>query len=165
MRTQYLLKIANAGPTRVYCAAAVGQPLPVKQQWKQPVKPLVSKGQRPVNLDIGSMKLPITAYVSITHRLSGIFLFFASGLLIWALDLSLSSEQSFNDLALVMANPIAKGLMWTIATALSYHALSGVKHIAMDFGYGETMEGGVMGARIVIVLALVAAGLWGVAVW
>ena len=129
------------------------------------MKPLVSKGQRPVNLDIGSMKLPITAYVSIAHRLSGVFLFFASGLLIWALDLSLSSEQSFNDLALVMANPVAKGLMWTVATALSYHALSGIKHIVMDFGYGETKQGGVMGARIVIVLALVAAGLWGVVVW
>lgn len=129
------------------------------------MKPLVSKDKRPVNLDIGSMKLPITAYVSITHRLSGVFLFIISGLLIWALDQSLSSEQSFNALADALSGPIAKALLWAIATGMSYHALSGIKHIIMDFGYGETMEGGVLGARIVIASAAVIAAVWGVLLW
>jgi len=111
------------------------------------------------------MKLPITAYVSITHRLSGVFLFVISGLLIWALDMSLASEQSFDDLALTLSSPIAKTLLWAIATGLSYHALSGVKHIIMDFGYGETMEGGVLGARIVIALAITFAIVWGIVIW
>jgi len=129
------------------------------------VKPLVSKDKRPVNLDIGSMKLPITAYVSITHRLSGVFLFIISGLLVWALDRSLASEQSFNALADVLSGSVAKVLLWAIATGLSYHALSGVKHIIMDFGYGETMQGGVFGARIVIGLALALAASWGMLIW
>lgn len=129
------------------------------------MKPLVSKDKRPVNLDIGSMKLPITAYVSISHRLSGVVLFLISGLLVWALDASLSSEQSFNELAQLLTTPLAKAVLWVIATAMSYHALSGVKHIIMDFGVGETMQGGVTGARIVIVLALAAAAAWGVALW
>jgi len=129
------------------------------------VKPLVSKDKRPVNLDIGSMKLPITAYVSNTHRLSGVFLFIISGLLVWALDRSLASEQSFNALADVLSGSVAKVLLWAIATGLSYHALSGVKHIIMDFGYGETMQGGVFGARIVIGLALALAASWGMLIW
>ena len=129
------------------------------------MKPLVSKDKRPVNLDIGSMKLPITAYVSISHRLSGVFLFIVSGLLVWALDMSLASEASFNEIAAIMAAPLAKALLWAIATALSYHSLAGIKHIIMDFGFGETMEGGVLGARIVIVLALVAAAVWGALIW
>lgn len=129
------------------------------------MKPMVSKDKRPVNLDIGSMKLPITAYVSITHRLSGVFLFLISGLLIWALDISLSSEESFQALGEMLSSPLATLLMWAIATGLSYHALSGVKHIIMDFGVGETMEGGVLGARIVIGLAIVLAAIWGVLLW
>lgn len=129
------------------------------------MKPLASADKRPVNLDIGSMKLPITAYVSITHRLSGVFLFVISGLLIWALDMSLASEQSFDDLALTLSSPIAKTLLWAIATGLSYHALSGLKHIIMDFGFGETMEGGVLGARIVIALAITFAIVWGIVIW
>lgn len=129
------------------------------------MKPLASKDKRPVNLDIGSMKLPITAYVSITHRLSGIFLFVVTGLLIWTLDASLASEQSFNQLAAVLSSPVAKAVIWAIATAMSYHAMSGVKHIIMDFGFGETMAGGVLGARIVITLAALLAVLWGIILW
>lgn len=129
------------------------------------MKPLVSKDKRPVNLDIGSMKLPITAYVSISHRLSGVFLFIVSGLLVWALDLSLASEQSFNELAVLLTGPVAKAVLWATLTALSYHSLAGIKHLIMDFGIGESLEGGILGARIVIVLALACAVVWGVMIW
>ncbi|MDA9840068.1 succinate dehydrogenase, cytochrome b556 subunit, partial [Porticoccaceae bacterium] len=30
--------------------------------------------KRPVNLDIGTIKLPITSYVSILHRVSGVIM-------------------------------------------------------------------------------------------
>lgn len=129
------------------------------------MKPMVSKDKRPVNLDIGSMQLPITAYVSITHRLSGVFLFLVSGLMVWALDTSLRSEEGFNSVSATLAMPVSKAILWLIASALSYHALSGVKHIIMDFGIGETMQGGVTGARIVIVLAIALAVFWGVVIW
>ena len=56
-------------------------------------------------------------------------------------------------------------VMWGIASALTYHALAGVKHLVMDTGVGETMRGGVIGARIVFATALTAAVLWGVAIW
>lgn len=129
------------------------------------MKPMVSKDKRPVNLDIASMQLPVTAYVSISHRLSGVFLFLVSGLMVWALDVSLSSEAGFDSIAATLATPLSKAVLWAIATALSYHALAGVKHIIMDFGIGESMQGGVNGARLVIGLAVVAAVAWGVVLW
>lgn len=126
---------------------------------------MVSKDKRPVNLDIGSMQLPITAYVSISHRLSGVILFLASGLMVWALDTSLSSEEGFNTIKATLTHPITKVIVWTIASALSYHALSGLKHIVMDFGIGESMRGGIIGARLVIGLAVVTTIFWGVVLW
>ena len=129
------------------------------------MKPMVSKDKRPVNLDIGSMKLPITAYVSISHRLSGVFLFLASGLMIWALDLSPASEEGFAQVAAMLQSPVVTALVWLVASAMTYHALSGIKHIIMDFGIGESMQGGVTGARIVLTLALVMAAVWGVLLW
>ena len=48
---------------------------------------------------------------------------------------------------------------------LTYHSLSGVKHLIMDMGVGETMAGGVLGARIVICVAAVGALGWGVVLW
>ncbi|EED35577.1 succinate dehydrogenase, cytochrome b556 subunit [Luminiphilus syltensis NOR5-1B] len=111
------------------------------------------------------MKLPVTAWASIAHRVSGVALFGMSILMVWALDASLASEQSFNELAAVLSSPVAKAILWLVAVALTYHSLAGVKHIVMDFGYGETLEGGVFGARLVIVLAVVAAVVWGLLIW
>ena len=124
-----------------------------------------SRDTRPVNLDLGTIDLPVTAYASITHRVTGVMMFFASFLLLWALDLSLASEASFNSLGDLMASPLAKGVSWAIASILAYHSLAGIKHLIMDMGIGETMRGGVLGARIVFLLAGVSAVVWGLLIW
>jgi succinate dehydrogenase / fumarate reductase cytochrome b subunit len=111
------------------------------------------------------MRLPITAYVSISHRLSGVFLFAVSGVLVWALDASLRSEEGFAMVVSAMGSVPVKALIWLMATALTYHSLAGVKHLIMDLGFGETMAGGVLGARLVIALAAVGAAGWGVVLW
>lgn len=111
------------------------------------------------------MRLPITAWASISHRASGVFLFVAMGFLIWGLDLSLRSPESFAQLQSILGSPLAKLVLLAIMAGLIYHSLAGVKHLVMDFGIGETMEGGVLGARIVIGLAVVLTVLAGVWIW
>ena len=93
--------------------------------------------KRPVNLDLGTIKLPITSYVSILHRVSGVIMFFALAVFLWMLDTSLASEQSFNDLAAMFANPICQFIIWGSLAALAYHAVAGIRHMIMDFGVGE----------------------------
>ena len=124
-----------------------------------------SRDTRPVNLDLGTIDLPVTAYASITHRVTGVLMFFASFLLLWALDLSLASEASFNSLGDLLSSPLAKGVSWAIASILTYHAMAGIKHLIMDAGIGETMRGGVLGARIVFVSAAISAVVWGLLIW
>lgn len=85
--------------------------------------------------------------------------------MLWALDKSLASEASFNAVATVLSSPVAKLISWGIASVLTFHALAGIKHLVMDAGIGETMRGGVLGARTVFVLAAAAAVLWGVMIW
>jgi succinate dehydrogenase / fumarate reductase cytochrome b subunit len=123
------------------------------------------KDNRPVNLDIGTIRLPITAYASILHRVSGVIMVVASFLLLWALDMSLASPESFAVLAESLANPIVKLVVWGIATALLYHSCAGVKHLIMDFGVGESMPGGMLGARLVFAVTAIGAALTGVAIW
>ena len=125
----------------------------------------IVKDKRPVNLDIGTMRLPITAWASITHRASGVFLFAGMALLIWALETSLSSPEGFASLQECLASPLAKLVTWAVVAALIYHSLAGVKHLIADFGVGETMEGGILGARIVIALSAVLILLAGVWIW
>ncbi len=121
------------------------------------------KDNRPVNLDIGTMRLPITAWASITHRASGVLLFVGMAVLLWLFDASLSSPESFASLGECLDNKFAKLVIWAIVSGLIYHTLAGIKHLVMDFGIGETMEGGVLGARIVIALSvilIIIAGAW-----
>ena len=123
------------------------------------------KDKRPVNLDIGTMRLPVTAWVSIAHRASGVFLFAGMAVLIWALDASLASPESFASLQERLGSPLGKLVIWAVVAGLIYHAVAGVKHLIMDFGIGETMAGGILGARIVIALSIVLILLAGVWIW
>ena len=129
------------------------------------MKPRGSKDARPINLDISSIRLPITAWASISHRVTGVAMFAVSVLLIWALDASLASEQSFNQLVSVLTSTAIKPVVWLVLVVFSYHSLASIRHLIMDMGVGEDFKGGVLGARIVFVIWLLAAVLWGVALW
>tara|TARA_R110002049_G_scaffold185213_4_gene353454 strand:- start:681 stop:1016 length:336 start_codon:yes stop_codon:yes gene_type:complete len=109
------------------------------------------------------MRLPITAWASITHRASGVFIFAGMAVLLWALDASLASPESFASLQESLNNPLLKLVIWAVIAGLIYHSLAGIKHLIMDMGIGESMEGGIRGVRIVVSLSVVlilAAGIW-----
>ena len=114
------------------------------------------KTKRPVNLDIGSIKLPITSYVSILHRASGVVLFFVVALLLCAFDASLESEQSFDSLKQSLGSPVAQFFIWASLAALAYHFVAGIRHLIMDFGFGEdSFESGRNSAWVVVAVAAI----------
>ncbi|MEH6528401.1 MAG: succinate dehydrogenase, cytochrome b556 subunit [Porticoccus sp.] len=121
--------------------------------------------KRPVNLDIGTIQLPITAYVSILHRVSGVVLFASIAVFLWILDASLSSEESFNTVKECIGGTLCQLIIWASLAALAYHMVAGIRHLIMDFGIGETLEGGRLGAMIALVVAAVLIVLAGVWVW
>ena len=125
----------------------------------------IVKDNRPVNLDIGTMRLPITAWASITHRASGVFIFVGIAVLLWALDASLRSPESFASLGECLSGGLFKFVLWAILSGLIYHSVAGVKHLVADFGIGETLEGGVLAARVVIAVSAVLIILAGIWIW
>lgn len=124
------------------------------------------KKQRPVNLDLQTIRFPITAIASILHRVSGVITFVAIGILLWLLGTSLSSPEDFLTAASIMDSFFVKFIMWGILTALAYHAVVGIRHLLMDFGYlAETLESGTRSAKISFVITVVLSLLAGVLVW
>lgn len=121
--------------------------------------------KRPVNLDIGTISLPITAYVSILHRVSGVILFVGAAILLWMLSESLSSEEGFNNMKTLGDSFFCKLIVWGVLSALIYHTVAGIKHLIMDVGVGETLEGGQRGARVVIGVSVVLIVLVGAFIW
>ena len=120
------------------------------------------RDQRPVNLDIATMRLPVTAYASILHRASGVFNFIGVALLLWALDASLSGPDGFAAVQAQLQAPLMKGVLWLVLAGLIYHTVAGVKHLVQDFGVGETLEGGKLAAQATLIIAALAAVLAGV---
>jgi len=121
--------------------------------------------KRPVNLDLRTIQLPITAYTSIAHRISGVILFLAIALMLWMLELSLSSEAGFEQVKTLMQNPLVKFITWGVVSALLYHLVAGIRHLVMDAGIGEGLESGKLGSKIVIAVSVVLIVLLGVWIW
>lgn len=92
--------------------------------------------------------------------------FVALGILLWLLGLSLSSPEGFLQAASIMDGFFAKFIMWGILTALAYHAVGGIRHMLMDFGYlPETLEMGTRSAQAAFGITVVLSILAGVLVW
>lgn len=121
--------------------------------------------ERPVNLDLGKFHFPLPAITSILHRISGIIVFVGIAFLLYGLDLSLSGEGGFEAVASIMDNFLAKLIVWGILSALAYHLVAGIRHLLMDVGVGETLEGGRLGAKLTIAVSVVVILLLGVWVW
>lgn len=118
---------------------------------------------RPMNLDLTSLKFPAMAIASILHRLSGIALFALLPYLLYWLQYSLHSSQNFIDVMHLKDAWLHKGLLFIFLASLIYHLLAGVRHILMDVGFGEHLAASRRSAIAVIVLALILTafiGLW-----
>jgi len=123
------------------------------------------KSQRPVNLDITTIKFTPQMIASITHRIAGVAIFFGMAFLIWGLGLSLESQESFDQLKECMDGVIVKLIVWAILAGFIYHFVAGVRHLLMDAGYFETLEGSKALSIAVLILSAVLIAVAGVWVW
>jgi len=119
--------------------------------------------KRPVNLDLSTIKFPLPALTSITHRVAGVALFVGVAFLLVALSASLESEQGFSEIKSAMTSGFGSFITWGLLSALGYHFVAGIKHLVMDMGIGETKEGGQVLAVLTILFGgatVVLAGVW-----
>ncbi|MDX1799402.1 MAG: succinate dehydrogenase, cytochrome b556 subunit [Marinobacter sp.] len=121
--------------------------------------------KRPVNLDLGSFHFPLPAITSILHRISGIIIFIGIAFMLYGLDLSLSGEEGFGRVNELLDSFLAKLIVWGILSGLLYHLVAGIKHLIMDMGIGETLEGGRLAAKATVAVSVVLIVLAGVWIW
>lgn len=121
--------------------------------------------ERPVNLDLTKFSFPLPALASITHRITGVILFVGLVFLLYVFNLSLASPAAFAEAVALFDAPLAKLITWGLLTALGYHLVAGVKHLFLDFDFGDTLEGARLGAQMTIGLAVILSILAGVWVW
>ena len=117
------------------------------------------------SLNLLTIKFPITAIVSILHRISGILLFLAIPLLLWVFSESLASAEKYASIKTVLNSVTVKLILWFLYSALFYHLLAGIRHILIDLRVGSSKETSQLTARIVLILAILGSICIGVAIW
>jgi succinate dehydrogenase / fumarate reductase cytochrome b subunit len=127
------------------------------------------KKQRPVNIEyttiLTTIKWPAAAIASILHRISGVIMIFAIGILLWTLSLSLSSAEGFAQVKSLLDGVFFTFIITGILSALIYHILGGIRHLLMDLGHFEEKESGRISAKFVFALWLLLTVAVGVNLW
>lgn len=105
---------------------------------------MIENDNRPVNLNLLTISLPIIGLSSILHRISGVAIFFSFPLIVWMLSISLKSQESYSLLfSLFQSSVILKIMIYLFLVGFSYHLLAGFKKLLSDaFGIGETLASG-----------------------
>ncbi len=121
--------------------------------------------KRPVNLNLLTIRFPLTAIASILHRLSGFFLFLLIPLFLGVMNLSLRSPEDFFTLHTCLTHFLTKSLLLIFLAALFYHLLAGIRHLLMDTGIGEGLIPARFSAGLTILLTALLTGWMGIYLW
>lgn len=97
--------------------------------------------ERPLSPHLQVYRLPLTAWLSITHRLTGVLL--VAGLVGLAVCLMNAAEGpvAYARVEQVLHSGIGRGLLWAWIGALLFHFCHGVRHLIWDTGFGFRREG------------------------
>lgn len=120
---------------------------------------------RPKNLDLSTVKFPITAIASILHRVSGIIVFIALAIFLTLLNCSLTSAEDFQRVQSYFDLFIVGFVFWGALTGLAYHAVFGVRHMIQDLGYWEEMDSASLTAKVGFAITVALSILAGILVW
>jgi len=115
----------------------------------------MSKQKRPVFLNLMQIRLPITAAMSIAHRLTGILLFLALPYLIYVLEQTLQNEQSFAFVRESLDSIPVKIILIILAWSFLHHLLAGIRYLLLDIDIGVELRPARSSAWLVIFLALI----------
>ena len=122
----------------------------------------VNRGNRPLSPHLQVYRLPLTAKLSILHRITGAGMTVGALLIVWRFVAgAVSPEASATADAWItswVGNLVLLGSLW----ALMYHACNGIRHLIWDSGRGFDLEFAekanyaVIGGSVVLTLIFVA---------
>ena len=106
--------------------------------------------KKPLSPHLQVYRLPLTAILSISHRLSGVILGFSYILFVLFIIMPIFEI----DLFFYLDNIYSKIVMNIMVFVLFYHMLNGIRHIVWDFGYGFKKNNPTLSSYLVIFLSL-----------
>jgi succinate dehydrogenase / fumarate reductase cytochrome b subunit len=95
---------------------------------------------RPVFLNLFQIRQPVTAIVSILHRLSGLLLAFSLPGLVYLLQLSLSGPEDFARVEAIFDSQGVRIIGVILCWFFALHFFAGIRFLLIDIGLGITKQ-------------------------
>ena len=111
--------------------------------------------QNPLSPHLQIYRWHISSLLSITHRISGVINLFSFILIFfWVLILSLG-ENNYELFLLFINSFVGKFVLIGFTWSMSFHILSGIRHLVWDMGHGFEIKTANISGIIVIISSLI----------
>jgi succinate dehydrogenase / fumarate reductase cytochrome b subunit len=120
---------------------------------------------RPKYLNLLQIRLPLPGVISIMHRVSGAALFLALPLLLWWLQHSLLSSDTFTAFKAMFSQWFVKLVMIGLLWGYLHHLCAGIRHLAMDMHYGTELATARLSSWLVLGVSLALTVVAGALLW
>ena len=115
----------------------------------------MNDSKNPLSPHLQIYKWHISSLLSIIHRISGVINLLALILIFfWLIFLSLG-ENNYQSFLLIINSFIGKFILIGFTWSMSFHLLSGIRHLVWDLGYGFEIKTANITGAIVIISSLV----------
>ena len=115
----------------------------------------MNDSKNPLSPHLQIYRWHISSLLSITHRISGVINLLALILIFfWLIFLSLG-ENNYQSFLLIINSFIGKFILIGFTWSMSFHLLSGIRHLVWDLGYGFKIKTANITGVIVIISSLV----------
>lgn len=116
---------------------------------------MLNNNNRPIFLNLFKIHLPVTAVVSVAHRLTGIVLFMLIPVLIYLLDLSLEGPEGFNRVRHLSESPLWHAAIILAGWFLAHHFFAGIRYLLIDIDIGVSAVASRRGAWLVLAASII----------
>lgn len=89
---------------------------------------------RPLSPHLQVYRLPLTGLISITHRVTGVFLSIGLIGMVYILHITAEGPLAFQSLQAFLNMTIVKVIYWGFIYALCFHLCHGIRHLIWDGG-------------------------------
>ena len=114
----------------------------------------MNDSKNPLSPHLQIYRWQISSLLSITHRISGVINLIALlFILFWLLVLSFG-ENYYESFLLIINSLFGKFILIGFTWSMIFHALSGIRHLVWDFGYGFEIKTANISGIIVIIFSL-----------
>ncbi len=120
---------------------------------------------RPKNLNLLTIRLPINALVSILHRISGMVLFFILPLLLLCLSSSFVSEASYLQVLERLDHWLVKLILIGFSWAFFHHFYAGLRHLAQDVHWMHGLDQARYSSKVLMALVIVSVLYFSYLIW